>query len=169
MTRNMRRFGILLASGFAFCAATLHAQEPVAVSGVVYENALAPGWENKSTATVELGLELAGSPRRPIKVDAGPSQALQLQHTAFPVARFKQLSFIIQGTQPDLQVHVVGLVNGQPAGEGRDIKFSNTGWTRAVSPVKTIAGDNPTIDAIALQNPGDQPLPAFVVTEIKFE
>jgi hypothetical protein len=169
MTRNMRRFVKIVAAGIALGASAAQAQDPAAVSGVVYENALGAGWENKSSATVELGIELAGSPRRPIKVEAGPAQALELQHAAFPVTKFKNLSFIIQGTQPDLQVQVVAVVNGQPAGEGRVVKFSNTGWTRVVSPVKMIAEDNPTIDGIVVRNIGEQPLPAFVITDIKFE
>jgi hypothetical protein len=135
----------------------------------IYENALGEGWENWSWAKTELGLEITGSPRKPIKVEAEGWQALYLHHAPFNTTGLKKLSFLIQGSEPDKEVRVFMLGEGKPLGEGKLVKFSNTGWTQVVVPLATLDADEKVIDGIWMQNTSDSVLPKFYVTEIKLD
>ena len=135
----------------------------------VYELALAPGWSNWSWAKTDLSVELKGSARKPIKVAAGPYQALYLQHAAFTTHGLKQISLLIQGSAPDGAVKLLTLTDGKVNGDGKLIALSNTGWTKVVMPLVTLDAEDKLIDGIWLQNPTGVDLPHFYVTEIRIE
>jgi hypothetical protein len=78
----------------------------------VYDTALAPGWQNWSWATADLSVELNGSPRKPIRVVAGPWQALYLHHDPFSTMGLTRLSMLIQGSAPDGDVRIFALIDG---------------------------------------------------------
>jgi len=143
---------------------------PAAVQPVsVYDTALAPGWSNWSWAKTELSVELKGSARKPIKVEAGPYQALYLQHAAFPTNGLSKISLLIQGSAPEGEVRLFMLTGGKVNGEGKLIKLANTGWTQVVVPLVTLAAEDKPVDGIWVQNATGGQLPRFYVTEIKIE
>jgi hypothetical protein len=144
-------------------------QVPPTPPMTVYENTLGEGWENWSWAKTELGLELSGSVRKPIKVEAEGWQALYLHHAPFNTTGLRKLSFLIQGSAPDREVRVFMLTEGKPTGEGKLVKFSNTGWTKVEVPLATLGVDEKVVDGIWIQNTSDQVLPKFYVTEIKLD
>jgi len=136
---------------------------------VIYDTALQSGWQNWSWAKTQLSLEVPGSARKPIKVEAGPWQALYLQHEAISTAGYTKLHMLIQGTAPDGLVRILGVVNGKPVGEGHPVKLSNTGWTRVVTPLAELGIENQSIDGLWVQNASASELPKFYVTEIRLE
>jgi hypothetical protein len=136
---------------------------------VIYDTALAPGWENWSWAKTVLSNELAGSPRKPIKVESGPWTALYLHHAPFTTTGYKKISFLIQGTSPDAEVKLFALVDGKLIGEGRAVKFKNTGWTKVEVPLVTLGVEEQAIDGFWLQNTSAVDLPKYFVTEIKLQ
>ncbi len=151
-------------------ASALAAEAETAVKEmVIYDTALAPGWENRSSAKAELGIELTGSPRRPIAVQAAPGTGLQLQHEPFSTEGFEAVEFLIQGTAPSSDVRLVALAGGKPLGEGVAITMTNKGWTRVVRSLADLGAENMQIDGIALQNASGAELPKFVVTDIKLK
>src|SRR5688572_7897339 len=132
MSRSIVRGAICAAAVFAFAVVTAGAadKEKATEPMTVYENALGPGWENWSWAKTELGLEITGSARKPIRVEAQGWQALYLHHEPFNTKGLRKLGFLIQGSVPDREVRVFMLSDGKPNGEGKLVKFSNTGWTK---------------------------------------
>jgi hypothetical protein len=146
-------------------ATVTNAVEPM----VVYDMLLGYGWDNWSWAKTELSIELTGSARRPIKVVAGPWQALYLHHAPFSTTGFKQLGLLIQGSAPEGDVRVFAVTDGKAIGEGRLIKLGNKGWTQVVMPLAELAAEDKIIDGIWVQNSSAADLPKFYVTDIKFE
>jgi len=142
---------------------------PAAEPMTVYDTALAAGWENWSWAKTELSVELTGSPRKPIKVMAGPWEALYLHHAPFSTAGLKKIDMLIQGSAPDGQVRLIALIDGKPANEGHLIKLANTGWTHLVTPLAELGAADKTVDGLWVQNATPNELPKFFVTEIKIE
>lgn len=142
---------------------------PVATTMVVYDTALAPGWQNWSWAKTELGVPLGGSARKPIRVEAGGWQALYLQHAAFSTSGFRQLEMLIQGSVPDAEVRVFMLTEGKPGGEGHLVHIGNAGWTRVVMPLAELAAEDSMVDGIWVQNASGNDLPKFYVTEIRLQ
>jgi hypothetical protein len=61
------------------------------------------------------------------------------------------------------------LSDGKPNGEGKLVKFSNTGWTKVEVPLVTLAAEDKVVDGIWLQNTSTEVLPKFYVTEIKLD
>jgi len=135
----------------------------------VYDTALAPGWQNWSWAKADLSVELNGSARKPIRVVAGPYQALYLHHDPFGTAGMTKLSLLIQGSAAGGQVRILALIDGKTVGEGKLLALGNTGWTQVVVPLATLGVENKTIDGLWVQNATDQELPKFYVTEIKID
>jgi hypothetical protein len=135
----------------------------------VYDTALGSGWSNWSWAKTELSVEVEGSTRKPIRVEAGPHQALYLQHAAFPTNGLKKISLLIQGSAPDGEVRLFILTDGKVNGEGKLIKLSNTGWTQVVVPLAVLGAEDKLVDGIWVQNATDRDLPRFYVTEIRIE
>ena len=147
MFRFITGGALLLAASFAFGAngATADAAKPAETQPMtIYDTALAPGWENWSCAKAELGVELGGSPRRPIRIVAQGWEALYLHHAPFSTTGLKRLSFLIQGSVPDREVRVFALTDGKsleilPAAEDHKTIFDgdkgpNTGGMGTVSP-----------------------------------
>lgn len=142
------------------------AEPPPAAEINVYDTKLGEGWENWSWAKTELSVELSGSPRRPIKVEAAGWQALYLHHAPFSTVGLKKIDFLIQGSAPAGEVRLFMLTEGKTNGEGKVVKLSNTGWTKVEVPLVNIASEDRMIDGIWLQNASADALPKFFVTDI---
>jgi len=161
----------------AFLASTALAQAPpdaatpevAAKEMPIYDTALAPGWQNWSWAKAELSVEVGGSTRKPIRVEAGPWQALYLHHEAFSTAGLRVLSLLIQGSAPDGQVRIFALADGKPIGEGYPVNLSNTGWKLVQQPLAVLGAQDTMIDGIWVQNASASDLPKFYVAEIKLQ
>jgi hypothetical protein len=164
-----------IAAGFIAPAALAQAPQPAPAEFTapkempVYDTALAPGWQNWSWAKAELSIELQGSTRRPIKVEAGPWQALYLHHEAFSTTGFKKLSLLIQGSAPEGQVRIFALTDGKVLGEGYLVTLSNTGWKQVEQPLAILGAEDRVIDGFWVQNASASDLPKFYVTEIKLQ
>src|SRR4051812_20714762 len=135
----------------------------------IYDTALAPGWENWSWAKTELSVELGGSARKPIRVEAAPWAALYLHHAPFSTKDFRKLDLLIQGSVPDREVRVFLLTDGKINGEGKLVKIGNTGWTKLEVPLATLASDDRIVDGLWVQNASATDLPKFYVTEISLQ
>jgi hypothetical protein len=79
------------------------------------------------------------------------------------------LSLLIQGSVPDREARVFMLADGKPIGEGKLVKFSNTGWTQVVVPLVTLGAEDKVVDGIWVQNASATDLPRFYVTDIKLD
>ena len=157
-------------------AAEVLAQTPEAAAAsaspkemLVYDTALADGWQNWSWAKADLSVELSGSARKPIRVTAGPWQALYLHHEPFNTAGLKKLSLLIQGSAPEGEVRVFALADGKIIGEGYLIRLSNTGWKQVEQPLSVLGAEDKVIDGLWVQNASAADLPRFYVTEIKLQ
>lgn len=171
MLRTLLVAGTLFAADSALAQSALPPADaiPLPATMPVYDTALAPGWQNWSWAKTELGVEASGSTRKPIRVEAGPHQALYLHHDPFSTKGMTKLSLLIQGSAPDGEVRIFALIDGKVANEGRLVKLGNTGWTRVVTPLATLGVEDKMIDGIWVQNTKDADLPKFYVTEIKID
>lgn len=175
MNNFKTRIVALVATLFAITRAVAQTPEPAATPAVpaaempVYDTALAPGWQNWSWAKADLSVELTGSARKPIRVVAGPWQALYLHHEPFSTSGMTKLSLLIQGSAPGGEVRIFALVDGKTAGDGKLVKLSNTGWTQVVVPLVTLGVEDKTIDGLWVQNASGADLPKFYVTEIKID
>jgi hypothetical protein len=135
----------------------------------IYDNSLGEGWENWSWAKAELSIEVTGSPRKPIRVEAAGYQALYLHHAPFSTTGYRKLSLLIQGSVPDREVRVFMLTDGKVNGEGKLVKVTNTGWTKVEVPLVTLASEDKLVDGVWVQNASGEDLPKFYVTEIKLQ
>ena len=176
MFKSIQRGALLIAACFACGTHGAAAEEvkaaPAAAAAqpiTVYDTSLAPGWDNWSWAKAQLSVELTGSPRRPIKIEAGPWEALYLHHAPFSTTGLRKLSLLIQGSVPDREVRVLMLIDGKPIGEGKLVKISNKGWTEVVVPLATLGVEDKTVDGIWVQNASATDLPKFYVTDIKLD
>jgi hypothetical protein len=133
----------------------------------IYGTSLGTGWENWSWAKAELSVEVSGSARKPIRVEAAPWAALYLHHAPFDTKGYRKLSLLIQGSVPDREVRVFMLTDGKTNGEGKLVKIGNAGWTKVVVPLATLASENKLVDGLWVQNASGTDLPKFYVTEIK--
>jgi len=168
VARSNLRIVLLVATLFA--AGDVLAESPAATPAkemLVYDTALAPGWQNQSDATTELSIEASGSARKPIGVVAGPGQSLNLHHEPFSTAGLSKLTMLIQGSAPNGEVRIFAIVDGKAVGIGRPVKLGNTGWTEVVTPLATLGVKGKTIDGLWIQNSTGADLPKFYVTEIK--
>jgi hypothetical protein len=170
------RNALFAASLFAMSNAWAQSSSPPVTADIplpsqmlVYDTALGPGWQNWSWAKVELSIEVPGSTRKPIRVEAGPHQALYLHHDPFSTQGMTKLSLLIQGSAPGGEVRIFALIDGKVANEGKLLTLSNTGWTKVVTPLATLGVEDKTIDGIWVQNATDADLPKFYVTEIKID
>ena len=157
-------------------AAEVLAQTPEAAAAsaspkemLVYDTALADGWQNWSWAKADLSVELSGSARKPIRVTAGPWQALYLHHEPFITTGLKKLSLLIQGSAPEGEVRVFALADGKIIGEGYLVRLSNTGWKQVEQPLSVLGAEDKVIDGLWVQNASAADLPKFYVTEIKLQ
>ncbi|HVZ99729.1 MAG TPA: hypothetical protein VG841_05400 [Caulobacterales bacterium] len=73
----------------------------------IYGNTLQAGWSNWSWATVTLSFVISDPAETPIKVQAGPWQALYFQHAPFNTHGYSTFTFFVHGGArggQDLQV-----------------------------------------------------------------
>jgi len=164
--------GILgIGAAFAQVPATAPVSEtaPAAAEMMIYDKALADGWQNWSWAKTILSAELGGSARKPIKVEAAPWSALYLHHDPFSTQGWTRLAFLIQGSAAGGEVRAFALIDGKVASEGYPVKLGNAGWTQVEIPLVTLGVENKMIDGIWLQNTSGAELPKFYVTEIKLK
>ena len=157
-------------------AAEVLAQTPEAAAAsaapkemLVYDTALADGWQNWSWAKADLSVELSGSARKPIRLTGGPWPALYLHHAPFNTAGLKKLSLLIQGSAPDGEVRIFALADGKIIGEGYLVRLSNTGWKQVEQPLSVLGAEDKVIDGLWVQNASAADLPKFYVTEIKLQ
>jgi hypothetical protein len=136
---------------------------------IIYDTALAGDWQNWSWAKTTLSAELGGSARRPIKVEAGPWQALYLHHEPMSAAGWTRLTFLIQGSAAGGEVRVFALVDGKIASDGYLVKLGNSGWTQVEIPLVTLGVEGKLMNGIWLQNASGNDLPKFFVTEIRLK
>lgn len=163
----MRRFKGLLLAAAVLAAPAIAADAPKAGALIVYDKALGEGWQNWSWARTELSLELNGSQRRPIRVDAGPWQALYLHHDPISTAPYKKLSFLIQGGAPGGQkVRIFAISGGKIVGEGKLLTLKADGWTQVETPLSALGAGNIQLDGLWFQNASDAEIPQFYVTDI---
>ena len=172
MLRTALLGACLLSAGAAIAQSTqppVTADIPPPAQMQVYDTALSPGWQNWSWAKADLSVELNGSTRKPIRVVAGPYQALYLHHDPFSTTGMTKLSLLIQGSAPDGEVLIFALIEGKTVGEGKLLKLGNTGWTQVVVPLVTLGVEDKTIDGLWVQNATGADLPKFYVTEIRID
>jgi hypothetical protein len=160
-----------LGAAFAQTPAMAPAAEtvPVAAEKFIYDKALADGWQDWSWAKTTLSVELGGSARRPIKVEARPWSALYLHHAPFSTQGWTRLAFLIQGSAAGGEVRAFALIDGKVASDGYPIKLGAAGWTQVEIPLITLGVEDREIDGIWLQNTSGADLPKFFVTEIKLK
>jgi hypothetical protein len=164
--------GILcIGAALAQTPAAVPAVEPPAAASekVIYDKALAEGWQNWSWAKTTLSAELGGSARKPIRVEASPWSALYLHHDPFSTQGWTKLAFLIQGSAAGGEVRAFALVDGKVASDGYLVKFGNAGWTQVEIPLVTLGVENKLTDGIWLQNASGAELPKFYVAEIKLK
>ena len=150
-----------------------------AMAPVIYDKALAPGWQNWSWAKTELSVESAGA-RKPIMVDAQGYQALALHHAPFDTTPFRGVSMLIQSVGGEAQVRLIALVGGQPIPDGTNmgadgkpqpkmkiISLKPGGWTQVQVPLRDLGAEKTTIDGFWVQNNSGQPAPHFYVADVK--
>ena len=157
----------LIGAVLAFAATATPATAQTA-NGAIYGTQLENGWQDWSWAKVERGLEIEGSARKPIRVEAGAYQALFLHHDPMPLTGFSKLRFLLQGSQPGGKVKVTLLSEGKPINDGALLTLKNDGWTDVQLPLAGLGGADKPIDGIWFSNPGGELVPPFYVTEIKF-
>jgi hypothetical protein len=169
MLRAIKRGACSIAVVFALGTGAASSADEAAQEMSIYDTALGAGWENWSWAKADLSVELNGSARRPIRVEAAPWAALYLHHAPFSTTGYKKLSLLIQGSVPDREVRVFMLTDGKINGEGKLVKITNTGWTKVEVPLVTLASEDKTVDGLWVQNASGTDLPKFYVTEIKLQ
>lgn len=157
--------GALVLTAVGGQAIGLAAQNPKASDGtVVYDTQLRDGWENWSWAKTEAGVTIPGTQRKPIKVDAGPWQAMALHHAPIDVHPYKELSMLVHGQGKGQKLRILLMSDSKVAnGDGYFVTINANGWLQVGVPLKGIVAK---IDQIQIQNASDQPLPTFYVTEI---
>jgi hypothetical protein len=135
----------------------------------IYNNALGSGWENWKWegAESEVGVELGGSSRKPIRVEAQGYKGLYLHHAPFSTAPFKGISMLIQSIGGTGQIRLIAIAGGKPIeGKQKLVKLAPGGWTKIDVPLEALGAENVMIDGIWLQNDSGDPAPRFYVTEI---
>jgi hypothetical protein len=167
LSMSRAEFQAALPAAEAAAAAAPRAVAPAAAKMVIYDSALATGWQNRSSAAAELGVEVNGTTRRPIRVEAGQGQALRLQRAPFSTTGYRTLSLLLQGVAPGGQkLRIVTLSGGQPTGEGRVVTLGQSGWTLVEVPLVLLGAEDKMLDGISVQNASDKALPRFYVTDI---
>lgn len=168
-TKNTFILAGLLAASAAFAQTPTPESAPPVAEKIIYDKALADGWQNWSWAKTTLSTELGGSTRKPIKVEASPWSALYLHHEPFTTQGWTKLAFLIQGSVAGGEVRVFALVDGKVASDGYLVKLGNSGWTQVEIPLVTLGIEGKATDGIWVQNASGAELPKFYVTDIKLK
>jgi hypothetical protein len=160
----------ILAIAAALLAASFQTA-PAIDPGMIYSNTLANGWENFKWdgAETTLSVELGGTARKPIQVEAQGYKGLYLHHAAFDTKPFKGLSFLVQSVDGTGQIRVIAISGGKPVPDKQKlVKLAPGGWTKVDIPLGDLGAAGTTIDGIWLQNDSADPAPRFFVTDIQF-
>ena len=168
-TKNTFILAGLLAASAAFAQTPTPESAPPVAEKIIYDKALADGWQNWSWAKTTLSTELGGSTRKPIKVEASPWSALYLHHEPFTTQGWTKLAFLIQGSVAGGELRVFALVDGKVASDGYLVKLGNSGWTQVEIPLVTLGIEGKATDGIWVQNASGAELPKFYVTDIKLK
>jgi len=158
----------------AFAAALLAASfqtAPAVDPGTVYNNALANGWENWKWegADAVLSVDLGGTARKPIRVEAPGYKGLYLHHAGFDTKPFKGLSFLVQTSEGTGQIRVIAVSGGKPVPDKQKlVKLAPGGWTKVDVPLAVLGAADMKIDGIWFQNDSADPAPRFYIAEIMF-
>ena len=143
------------------------ATAPVGAPLTIYGTELAPGWQNWSWAKTELSVELPGSARRPILVEAQSYQALYLHTTTFSTAPYRSFTFLVQSVGGEGQLFVKAIVAGKEVpGKVRVVRLAPGGWTRVEVALADLGAANTNIEGFWIQNGTGEASPRFYVTEI---
>lgn len=146
------------------------ATPPAPPTGVanIYDRAPGEGWQNWSWAKAELSVVLQGTQRTPIRVTAGPYQALFLHHAPFDTTPYKTLSMLIQSTNGGGEkLRIVTVVGGKAVDDkARLVTLPPSGWLKVDVPLTVIGADAKQIEGFWVQNATDKPLSPFYVTEV---
>lgn len=160
----------ILALVAALLAASFQAT-PAAEPGMVYDNSFANGWESWKWegASTEISVELGGTPRKPILVEAQGYKGLYLHHAGFDTKPFKGLNFLVQSIGGTGQIRVIAISGGKPIPDKQKlIKLAPGGWTKVMVPLADLGAANAKIDGVWLQNDSADAAPRFYVTDIMF-
>ena len=171
-TNRMNRWRVAMAAlvmtmGWGTAVAQ-DAPAPVAAKPMpIYANALAPGWQNWSSAKTRLSVGAEGAARKPIAVDAEPYASLYLHHEHFSTTSYRTLNLLVQSKATDAEVKLFLLApDGKPIGTGKVVKIGNTGWTKVEVPLETLGANNTTVSGLWIQNPTGETLPTFYVADV---
>ncbi|MEJ0058752.1 MAG: hypothetical protein WDM79_03810 [Terricaulis sp.] len=134
----------------------------------IYDDALAPGWNNWSWAEVEIGATISDPEERPISVRAQGWQALYLQHAAFSTTGYSELTFFIHGGAAGGQTISVIAVDarGEPIDRFFRVVPEANAWTEVHVPLSEIGASDTSITGFFIQNGTPEPTRRFLVNEI---
>jgi hypothetical protein len=142
------------------------------VTHLIYNNSLAPGWQNWSWATVDLAsTATAVSAPNAISVDAGGWAAVFLAYTgpAIDASADRTLVFWANGGSAGGQQIAVGArVNKQVAGTGvLTAPLTANTWTKIKVPLASLGVEGQAnIDAFTFQNASGTAAPTFHIDDV---
>lgn len=155
----------------AACAFALALSFPLAAQstdkGAIYGTQLENGWQDWSWAKTERGIEIEGSTRRLIRVEAAGYQALYLHHDPITLTGFSKLRFLLQGSKAGGKVKVSALSAGKAVNDGATLDLKSDGWTDVQLPLDRLGATDKPIDGFWIQNAGGETLAPFYVAEVK--
>ena len=136
----------------------------------IYDNTLAPGWDNWSWAQVALSVAIGDPTETPIKVDSsGGWQALYLHHAPFTTAGYTTLSFFIHGGSHGGQtLQVMALdAQGHPFGNlAYRVTPTAQAWSEVDVPLSALGAQSQTVSGFWIQNGTADPAARYYVNEI---
>lgn len=147
---------------------------------VVYDKALASGWENWSWAKTEVSADI-GSAHKPLLMDAQGYGGVFLHHAPFSTAPYRSLEMLIQVVGGPAQVRVMVTIGGKPVPDGdkvengypvakmKLVKLAPGGWTKVVIPLGTLGAENVTIDGVQVMNDSGQQAPHIYIADVAFK
>jgi hypothetical protein len=145
---------------------------------IVYDKALAPGWQNWSWAKTEVSTETGA--RKPLLMDAQGYGGVFLHHEPFSTAPYRSLEMLIQVVGEPAQVRIMVTVGGKPIQDGDKVEYGHPvakiklvklapgGWTKVVIPLGAIGAENVTIDGVQVMNDSGQQAPHIYIADIAF-
>ncbi|MES1200461.1 MAG: hypothetical protein ABUS57_03320 [Pseudomonadota bacterium] len=146
--------GLAPSLGVAQTATTAPAV-PATQSMPIYGNTLQAGWNNWSWATVVLSFVIADPAETPMKVDAGPWQAVYLSHAAFNTHGYSTFTFFVHGgAHGGQQLQVIALdTEGHaiPNAAAHIVPVAND-WTGVNIPLADLNAADREISGFWIQN-----------------
>lgn len=162
-----------LAFGFALSPALGAAQStttpPQTQAMQIYGNTLAPGWNNWSWATVQLSFQISDPTETPIKVQAGPYQALYFQHAPFNTHGYTTFTFFVHGGAhggQQLQVIALDAEGHAIPNTAAHITAVANDWTGANVSLADLNAVDKDVSGFWIQNATDQDANRFYVNYV---